>query len=273
MNKNISNAWDLWQKNKDLKEILLIKDEINQTIELLDSGKQRVCEKINNEWFVNQEVKLAIIMYFLLSSNQTSKSYQDFLGEVSWYDKIGSKLANWNKEDFEQSKFRVIPGAYIRKGAYIGKNTVIMPSFINIGAYIDDNTMIDSMTTIGSCAQIGKNCHISAQVCIGGVLEPAQAKPVIIGDNCFIGAGSQITEGVTLEDNSVIASGVILTAGTKIVDRQSGNISYGNIPKGAVVVPGSIKTNEDISLSCAVIVKYVDGVTRSKTSINEILRQ
>ena len=221
---------------------------------------------------MNQWVKKVVLLSFVISdqslvSNGPGKSF--------WWDKVPSKFANWKKNQFKSAGFRVVPNAVVRRGTHIEKNAVIMPSFINIGAYVASNTMIDTWSTIGSCAQIGKNCHISGGAGIGGVLEPLQAGPVIIEDNCFIGARSEIAEGVLVEEGAVLSMGVYIGASTKIVDRNSGEIHYGKVPAYSVVVPGSLpnKTNPDgPSLYCAVIVKKVDEKTRSKTSINDLLR-
>lgn len=237
----------------------------------LDRGIIRVCHKKDGEWVVNEWVKKAVLLQFMMNICE-----QYSAGPVQWYDKIPPKFnTQWEDEEFEKEKIRIVPGAFIRRGAFLGHNTVIMPSFINIGAFIGDNTMIDTWSTIGSCAQIGNKCHISGGVGIGGVLEPIQSKPVIIEDNCFIGARSEIAEGIIVEEGSVISMGVYLSASTKIVDRQTGEIYTGRVPKYSVVVPGSLPDKNDPtkpSLYCAVIVKKVDEQTRAKTSINELLR-
>ncbi|MES2214681.1 MAG: 2,3,4,5-tetrahydropyridine-2,6-dicarboxylate N-succinyltransferase, partial [Pseudomonadota bacterium] len=241
-------------------------------ISKLDSGKERIAYKDLNsgEWVVNEWAKKAVLLSFILSSSVMMSS-----GCLSWYDKIPLKFQNYTEEEhFAQLKSRMLPGSFIRQGAYIGQNTVIMPSFINIGAYIGDGTMVDSWATIGSCAQIGKNCHISGGVGIGGVLEPISERPVIIEDNCFIGARSEIAEGVIIEEGAVLSMGVYLGSSTKIFDRETGNITYGRVPAYSVVVPGSLPDSKgsEAMLYCAVIVKKVDASTRSKTSINELLR-
>jgi 2,3,4,5-tetrahydropyridine-2-carboxylate N-succinyltransferase len=253
-----------------------IRDAVNEAINLLDSGQARVCSKIDDKWHVNQWLKKAILLSFRLNDNFLSKQ-QNINGDaVSFFDKVPLKFSNWQENDFRKAGFRALPGSVVRRGSYIGKNVVLMPSFVNLGAYVDESTMIDTWSTIGSCAQIGKNCHISGGVGIGGVLEPLQANPVIIEDDCFIGARSEIAEGVIVEKGAVISMGVYIGASTKIIDRASGEIYYGRVPAYSVVVPGNISStsinDKNLSLYCAVIVKKVDEKTRSKTSINELLR-
>ena len=244
---------------------------INDTIDLVDSGKIRVAEKKKNSWVVNQWIKKAILLSFKINDEKTIIGGPD---KSFWWDKVPSKFINWRKKDFKKAGFRVVPNAIVRKGTHIQNNAVLMPSFINIGAYVGSGTMIDTWATVGSCAQIGKNCHISGGAGIGGVLEPLQASPVIIEDNCFIGARSEIAEGVIVEEGSVISMGVFVGASTKIINRATGKVSYGRIPKFSVVVPGSVKSKKssNVNLYCAVIVKTVDEKTRSKTSINDLLR-
>jgi len=267
--KIISDAW----KNKEQinqqsdKEII---NAISETIELLDNGKIRVAEKKNEQWKVNQWIKKAILLSFRTNEMEMlSGPY------ATWFDKVKGKTTGWNKEKFVKAGFRNVPNGMIRKGSFIAKNVVLMPSFVNLGAYVDEGTMIDTWASVGSCAQVGKNCHISGGAGIGGVLEPLQANPVIIEDNCFIGARAEIAEGVIVEKGSVLSMGVYIGASTKIVDRTTGEIVYGKVPAYSVVVPGTIpsKTNPDgPSLYCVVIVKKVDEKTRSKTSINDLLR-
>ena len=252
-----------------------IKQAVVSTLDLLDAGKIRVAEKINESWQVNQWVKQAILLSFRLNQNYLTKQQSSQGDNVLFYDKVQLKFSNWQVTDFESANFRALPGAVVRKGAYIGQKVVLMPSFINIGAFIDSGSMIDTWATVGSCAQIGKNCHISGGAGIGGVLEPLQANPVIIEDDCFIGARSEVAEGVIVEQGSVLSMGVYLGASTKIIDRQSGQVFYGRVPAYSVVVPGSIPSSShpnSPALYCAVIVKRVDAKTRSKTSINELLR-
>lgn len=244
---------------------------IHEVIQLLDDGKIRVCEKINDKWCVHEWIKKAILLYFRLQPMEIIPGGPD----GPWYDKVPSKFKGWNASEFEKSGFRAVPGCFVRKGSWIAPRVVLMPSFINIGAYVGEGSMIDTWSTVGSCAQIGKNCHISGGVGIGGVLEPLQATPVIIEDHCFIGARSEVAEGVIIEEGSVLSMGVYLGASTKIVDRQTGTIHQGRVPAYSVVVPGTLpgKNPTDPALYCAVIVKTVDEKTRSKTSINELLRE
>ena len=253
-----------------------IKDAVNHIAHELDCGKIRVCEKINDKWQVNQWIKKAILLSFKLNDNYLSSTQNSIGDNIKFFDKVAQKFANWHESDFRLAGFRALNGAIVRHSAFIGKNVVLMPSFVNVGAYVDEGTMIDTWATVGSCAQIGKNCHISGGAGIGGVLEPLQANPVIIEDNCFIGARSEVAEGVIVETGSVLSMGVYLGASTKIIDRETGEIFYGRVPAYSVVVPGSIATNskssQNLSLYCAVIVKKVDEKTRSKTSINELLR-
>lgn len=244
------------------------RDAILQTIDLLDAGKIRVAEKINNAWQVNEWVKKAVLLYFAIE-NCTALPTQ----VTQFYDKVPLKYANYSAVQLNQSGVRTVPFSTVRKGAFIAANTVIMPSFVNIGAYIDSGTLVDTWATVGSCAQIGKNVHLSGGAGIGGVLEPLQASPTIIEDNCFIGARSEIVEGVIVEKNSVISMGVYLGQSTRIYNRETGEISFGRIPAGSVVVAGNLPSKDGkYSLYCAVIVKQVDEKTRSKVNINELLR-
>ncbi len=242
------------------------RDAIEATLTGLDTGELRVAKKYDADWRVNLWVKQAVLLSFRLNPMRKASG---------GYDKVPLKWENWSEDDFKKASFRAVPGAIVRRGAYIAPNVVLMPSFVNVGAYVGEGTMVDTWSTIGSCAQIGKHCHISGGVGIGGVLEPLQANPVIIEDNCFIGARSEVAEGVVVEEGSVISMGVFLGASTKIVDRASGKIFYGRVPAYSVVVAGTLpgKTPADPSLYCAVIVKRVDEKTRSKTSINELLRE
>ena len=251
------------------KEIL---DAINYVIEKIDDGSLRVADKSDGDWKVNEYVKKAILLYFRIKEMKLIPNGPD---HSNWWDKIDPKFNSWDERKFEESGFRAVPGSIVRYGSFVGKGCVLMPSFINIGAYVDESTMVDTWATIGSCAQIGKNCHISGGAGIGGVLEPLQASPVIIEDNCFIGARSEIAEGVLVEQGAVLSMGVYIGASTKIVDRNSGEVYYGKVPAYSVVVPGSLPNKSNPSgpsLYCAVIVKKVDEKTRSKTSINELLR-
>ena len=249
-----------------------IRDAVNNTLDDLDKGKIRVCEKVNNEWIVNQWIKKAILLSFRLNDNEIIKA-----SHATWFDKVESKTAKWNKDDHLKAGFRYVPDAVVRKSAFIAKGVILMPSFVNLGAYVDEGTMIDTWATVGSCAQIGKNCHISGGAGIGGVLEPLQANPVIIEDNCFIGARSEVAEGVIVGEGAVLSMGVFIGASTKIVDRETGEIHMGKVPPYSVIVPGTLpgkKNDSDLnpSLYCVVIVKKVDERTRSKTSINDLLR-
>jgi len=248
---------------------------VNVTLDKLDKGEIRVAEKISGAWQVHQWVKQAILLSFRM---QESRPISGGPGDAHWYDKIPSKFRDWDDTQFDRAGFRAVPGAIVRHSAFIGRQVVLMPSFVNVGAYVDEGTMVDTWTTIGSCAQIGKHCHISGGVGIGGVLEPIQAAPVIIEDNVFIGARSEVAEGVIVEEGAVLSMGVYLGASTKIIDRASGEVFIGRIPAYSVVVPGTLpgKTLPDGSpgpnLYCAVIVKRVDAQTRAKTAINELLR-
>lgn len=245
-----------------------LRDAVNQVIELLDSGKLRVAEKIGGTWVTHQWLKKAVLLSFRISDNQVMDG-----AESRYFDKVPMKFADYDQARFEREGFRVVPPAAARRGAFIARNTVLMPSYVNIGAYVDEGTMVDTWATVGSCAQIGKNVHLSGGVGIGGVLEPLQANPTIIEDNCFIGARSEVVEGVIVETGSVISMGVYIGQSTKIYDRETGEIHYGRIPAGSVVVSGNLPSKDGrYSLYCAVIVKKVDEKTRSKVGINELLR-
>ena len=245
-----------------------LKQAVDETIALLDRGKIRVAERKDGAWITHQWIKKAVLLSFRLQDNTAMGT-----ADQRYYDKVPSKFAEYGPRDFERGGFRVVPPAAARKGAYIAKNVVLMPSFVNIGAYVDEGTMVDTWATVGSCAQIGKNVHLSGGVGIGGVLEPLQANPTIIEDNCFIGARSEIVEGVIVESGAVISMGVFIGASTRIYHRQTGETLYGRVPAGSVVVPGSLPAADGrCSLYCAVIVKQVDAGTRAKTSINELLR-
>ena len=245
---------------------------INETISSLDSGKIRVAEKNGNEWIINQWVKKSILLYFRIND---MKLISNSPGNTNWWDKIDSKFSGMGDQEFKNAGFRAVPGSIVRKGSFVDSGCVIMPSFINIGAYVGSGTMVDTWATIGSCAQIGDNCHISGGAGIGGVLEPLQANPVIIEDNCFIGARSEVAEGVIVREGSVLSMGVYLASSTPIVNRETGEVIRGEVPPYSVIIPGTFSPNNDNSkpsLYCAVIVKIVDEKTRSKTSINELLR-
>jgi 2,3,4,5-tetrahydropyridine-2-carboxylate N-succinyltransferase len=247
-----------------------IRNAVSAVIDGLNSGRIRVAERrAVGQWEVNQWVKKAVLLSFRLEDNKVMPAG----GYTQFYDKVPSKFENWTEADFVEGGFRVVPPAIARRGSYIGKNAVLMPSYVNIGAYVGEGTMVDTWATVGSCAQIGKNVHLSGGVGIGGVLEPIQAGPVIIEDNCFIGARSEVVEGVGIEENSVLSMGVFIGQSTKIYDRETGQIHYGRVPAGSVVVPGSLPSADGkYSLYAAVIVKKVDAQTRAKTAINELLR-
>ncbi|WP_226016878.1 2,3,4,5-tetrahydropyridine-2,6-dicarboxylate N-succinyltransferase [Novosphingobium sp. FKTRR1] len=269
----IEAAWenraDVTPASADVREV------VDAALELLDSGKARAAEKIDGHWVVNQWLKKAVLLSFRLNDNAV---VEGGAGGAPAFDKVPSKFAGWGENRFRDAGFRVVPGAVARRGAHIAKGVVLMPSFVNIGAFVDEGTMVDTWATVGSCAQIGKNVHISGGVGIGGVLEPLQAGPVIIEDGAFIGARSEVAEGVIVGEGAVLSMGVFLGASTKIIDRATGEVHIGRVPPYAVVVPGSLpgKPLPDgtpgPSLYCAVIVKTVDAQTRSKTGINELLR-
>jgi 2,3,4,5-tetrahydropyridine-2-carboxylate N-succinyltransferase len=243
-------------------------EAVEHVLNDLDQGKLRVAERIDGQWVTHQWVKKAVLISFRLEDNHVMDN-----GVFRYYDKVNTKFGRYDDQAFRQGGFRVVPGAVVRRGSFIGKNVVLMPSFVNIGAFVDEGTMVDTWATVGSCAQIGKNVHLSGGVGIGGVLEPIQANPTIIGDNCFVGARSEVVEGVIVEDNCVISMGVFISQSTKIYDRTTGEVSYGRVPEGSVVVAGNLPSADGkYSLACAVIVKRVDAKTRSKTSINELLR-
>jgi 2,3,4,5-tetrahydropyridine-2,6-dicarboxylate N-succinyltransferase len=252
-----------------------VREAVAHVLGELDAGTLRVAQKDSGDWVVNQWVKKAVLLSFRLEDNAVMAAAGGANGanSMQFYDKVPTKFANYSAADFAKGGFRVVPPAVARRGSFIGKNVVLMPSFVNIGAYVDEGTMVDAWATVGSCAQIGKNVHLSGGVGIGGVLEPMQANPTIIEDNCFIGARSEIVEGVIVEENSVISMGVYIGQSTKIYDRATGTVSYGRIPSGSVVVSGNLPSADGkYSLYCAVIVKRVDAQTRSKTGINELLR-
>jgi 2,3,4,5-tetrahydropyridine-2-carboxylate N-succinyltransferase len=247
-----------------------IRNAVNAVLEGLNTGSIRVAERQSvGKWEVNQWVKKAVLLSFRLEDNKPMGAG----GYTQFYDKVPSKFENYTAEDFANGGFRVVPPAMARRGSFIGKNAVLMPSYVNIGAYVGEGTMVDTWATVGSCAQIGKNVHLSGGVGIGGVLEPIQAGPVIIEDNCFIGARSEVVEGVVIEENAVLSMGVYIGQSTKIYDRETGEIHYGRVPAGSVVVPGSLPSDcGKYSLYAAIIVKKVDAQTRAKTAINELLR-
>jgi 2,3,4,5-tetrahydropyridine-2,6-dicarboxylate N-succinyltransferase len=254
-----------------------VRDAVDAALAALDRGQARIAEKVGNEWVVHQWLKKAVLLSFRLSEMQIVSAMASWTRSAAlpgpWWDKVPSKFTGWGERKFREAGFRVVPGAYVRRGAYIAPGAVLMPSFVNIGAYVGPGSMVDTWATVGSCAQIGRNVHISGGAGIGGVLEPLQAGPVIIEDDCFIGARSEVAEGVIVERGSVLSMGVFLGASTKIVDRTSGEVRYGRVPPYSVVVPGTLPGKDGgPALACAVIVKQVDERTRSKTSINELLR-
>mgnify|MGYP006422064707 FL=1 len=247
-----------------------IKDAINQTIGGLNDGSLRVASRIKDSqnWETHQWIKKAVLLSFRIKENEVMDG-----NYTKFFDKVDSKFNGFAEKDFQDGGYRVVPNANVRKGSFIGKNVVLMPSYVNIGAYVDEGTMVDTWATVGSCAQIGKNVHLSGGVGIGGVLEPIQAGPTIIGDNCFIGARSEVVEGVVVEDNVVISMGVYIGQSTKIYDRETGEVSFGRVPQGSVVVSGNLPSKDgSYSLYCAVIVKKVDEKTLGKVGINELLR-
>ncbi len=246
----------------------IVKEAVTETIIQLDTGALRVAEKKDGDWVVNEWLKKAVLLSFRINDNEFMKG-----GFTNYFDKVESKYADHNSRDFREAGVRVVPPATVRKGAYISPGVILMPSYVNIGAYVDSGTMVDTWSTVGSCAQIGKNVHLSGGVGIGGVLEPLQASPTIIEDNCFIGARSEVVEGVIVEEGSVISMGVYIGQSTKIYDRETGEVTYGRIPAGSVVVSGNLPSKDGTySLYCAVIVKKVDAKTLSKVGINELLR-
>ena len=244
-------------------------EALDHVVAALNDGRLRVAEKRDGTWVTNQWIKKAVLLYFRTHNNAVMPA----TGRDVWFDKVPLRFSGYTEAHFLEGGYRVVPPATVRTGAFIGRNVVLMPSYVNIGAFVDDGTMVDTWATVGSCAQIGKNVHLSGGVGIGGVLEPLQANPTIIEDNCFIGARSEVVEGVIVEANSVLAMGVFLSQSTKIYDRGTGEVHYGRVPSGSVVVPGSLPSADGkYSLACAVIVKRVDAATRAKTSINDLLR-
>ncbi|AWM87963.1 2,3,4,5-tetrahydropyridine-2,6-dicarboxylate N-succinyltransferase [Microvirga sp. 17 mud 1-3] len=272
--RTVDNAWED-RANVSPGTKGAVRDAVEEAISLLDSGKARVAEKVGGEWQVHQWLKKAVLLSFRLNDMEVIKGGP---GEATWWDKVPSKFAGWGENRFRDAGFRAVPNCTVRRGAYIAPGVVLMPSFVNLGAYVDEGTMVDTWATVGSCAQIGKNVHLSGGVGIGGVLEPLQANPTIIEDNCFIGARSEVVEGVVVGEGSVLSMGVFISASTKIIDRNTGEVFVGKVPPYSVVVPGSLpgKPLPDgtpgPSLYCAVIVKRVDAQTRAKTGINELLR-
>ena len=268
LQQTIDHAWERRTELSPKSAPVEVRDAVAAVIARLNDGSLRVAEKRDGDWVVHQWVKKAVLLSFRLEDNVPIQS-----GALQYYDKVPTKFDGWRAADFQAAGFRVVPPAVARRGAFVGKNVVLMPSYVNIGAYVDEGTMVDTWATVGSCAQIGRNVHLSGGVGIGGVLEPLQANPTIIEDNCFIGARSEVVEGVIVEENSVLSMGVYIGQSTKIYDRESGKVVYGRVPAGSVVVPGSLPSADGkVSLYCAVIVKRVDAQTRAKTGINELLR-
>lgn len=273
----IETIEDAWEARDGIngKTTGAVRDAVETVMGMLDKGTARVAEKKDGDWIVNQWLKKAVLLSFRLNDMEPIAGAP---GNASWWDKVPSKFAGMKVADFQAAGFRAVPGSVVRRGSYVASGVVLMPSFVNLGAYIDTGTMIDTWATVGSCAQIGKNCHISGGAGIGGVLEPLQANPVVIEDNCFIGARSEVAEGVIVGEGAVLAMGVFIGASTKIIDRGTGKVHVGKVPPYSVVVPGALpgKSLPDgtaaPSLYCAVIVKTVDAQTRSKTGINELLR-
>ncbi len=263
---------DAWEARDGLNGATTgsVREAVEAALDALDNGTARVAEKFKDEWLVHQWLKKAVLLSFRLND---MKPIEGGPGGAPWWDKVDSKFLGWDAARFQAAGFRAVPGAIVRRSAFIGKGAVLMPSFVNLGAHVGEGTMVDTWATVGSCAQIGKHCHISGGAGIGGVLEPLQAGPVIVEDNCFIGARSEVVEGVVVGEGSVISMGVFIGQSTKIVDRATGEIVYGRVPPYSVVVPGNLPGGPNSpSLYCAVIIKRVDERTRSKTSINELLR-
>ena len=268
LEQTILSAWEMRGEITPQNVAAPVREAINETIDLLDSGKARVAEPAGDGWKVNQWLKMAVLLSFRIHENQLIRGTTS-----AYYDKIALKFADYTAEDFADGGFRVVPPAHVRKGAYISKDAILMPSYVNIGAHVGAGTMVDTWVTVGSCAQIGSNVHLSGGVGIGGVLEPLQASPTIIEDDCFIGARSEVVEGVRVGKGAVISMGVFIGQSTRILNRETGEVTYGEIPPGAVVVSGSIPSKDNShSLYCAVIVKTVDQKTRQKVGINELLR-
>ena len=264
----IENAWDnITNISSNDTDIV---NAVREVIQKLDNGELRIAQKNNTDWVVNQWLKKAVLISFRINDNQILRGPY-----TTWYDKVKGKTVDWNEDQWKSAGYRHVPNGTVREGSFIGKGVVLMPSFVNIGAYIDEGTMVDTWATVGSCAQIGKNCHLSGGVGIGGVLEPLQANPVIIEDNCFVGARAEVAEGVIVREGSVLSMGVYLGASTKIINRSTGETSYGEVPAYSVVVPGNLPNDDPKKpgLYCVVIVKTVDEKTRSKTSINDLLRE
>jgi len=268
LQSTIEHAWDQRAELSPASAPKAVREAVDHVIGELNTGRLRVADKTSGDWVVHQWIKKAVLLSFRLEDNRPMPA-----GDLQFYDKVPTKFEGWSAQDFAAGGFRVVPPAVARRGSFIGRNVVLMPSYVNIGAYVDEGTMVDTWATVGSCAQIGRNVHLSGGVGIGGVLEPLQANPTIIEDNCFIGARSEVVEGVIVEENAVLSMGVFIGQSTKIYDRATGQVTYGRVPAGSVVVPGSLPSADGkVSLYCAVIVKRVDAQTRAKTGINELLR-
>ena len=264
----IEQAWEQRTELSPSSAPQAVREAVEHVIAELNLGRLRVAERQAGDWVVHQWIKKAVLLSFRLADNRPVVA-----GELQFFDKVPTKFDGWTAQDFAAAGMRVVPPAVARRGAYVARNVVLMPSYVNIGAWVGEGTMVDTWATVGSCAQIGRNVHLSGGVGIGGVLEPLQANPTIIEDNCFVGARSEVVEGVIVEENSVLSMGVFIGASTKIYDRATGTVSYGRVPAGSVVVPGSLPSADGrVSLYCAVIVKRVDAQTRAKTGINELLR-
>ena len=264
----IENAFEQRSEITPVNVSTEIRQAVTETLSLLDNGTLRVAEKIDGDWVTHQWIKKAVLLSFRINENRLMEG-----GNTRYYDKVECKYSKYTEEDFAKAGVRVVPNAVARHGSYIAPGAILMPSYVNIGAYVGEGTMVDTWATVGSCAQIGKNVHLSGGVGIGGVLEPVQAGPTIIGDNCFVGARSEVVEGVVVEDNCVISMGVYIGQSTKIYDRETGSVTYGRVPKGSVVVSGNLPSKDgSYSLYCAVIVKKVDEKTLGKVGINELLR-
>ncbi|HEY1326146.1 MAG TPA: 2,3,4,5-tetrahydropyridine-2,6-dicarboxylate N-succinyltransferase [Casimicrobiaceae bacterium] len=272
LQSTLESAWDERAALSPASAPAAVRDAVAHVIDALDAGRLRVAEKRDGAWITHQWIKKAVLLSFRLADNAPIGLAGPAV-PFRFYDKVPTKFAGFDEARFAAAGVRVVPPAVARRGAYVAKNVVLMPSYVNIGAYVDEGTMVDTWATVGSCAQIGRNVHLSGGVGIGGVLEPLQANPTIVEDNCFIGARSEVVEGVIVEENSVLGMGVYIGQSTKIYDRATGNVSYGRVPAGSVVVSGSLPaTDGSHSLYCAVIVKQVDARTRAKTSLNELLR-
>jgi 2,3,4,5-tetrahydropyridine-2-carboxylate N-succinyltransferase len=266
LEQTINEAWEQRTTLSPMSAAAPVREAVDHAIADLNAGRARVAERIDGQWITHQWLKKAVLLSFRLNDNRLMHA-----GELGFFDKVEPKFSHLDEEHMRATGVRVVPPAVARRGSFIAKNVVLMPSYVNIGAYVDEGTMVDTWATVGSCAQIGRNVHLSGGVGIGGVLEPLQANPTIIEDNCFIGARSEVVEGVIVEENAVLGMGVFIGQSTKIFNRETGEISYGRVPAGSVVVAGSLPSRE-CNLYCAVIVKQVDAKTRAKTSINELLR-